>query len=182
MTEATPGRGKNGKYARTLDTAERDAEAARLRARGLGLREIGEHMGYADASGAYRAVNRALDAVPVEAVEELRALECARLDMLTEQAWAIINGAHLLVAPGGKVVHGDDGQAVADPMPALRAIAALLKISERRARLLGLDAAKKYEFTGGPVVTLEAIDLEIARMQREINEHPATFARNGSAR
>lgn len=90
-TAAGPGRSRTGEFTRTVDNAERDAHAARLRAGNLSFREIAEQLGYLDESGARRAVQRALAAVPVDAVEELRALENARLDHLLEKLAAGID-------------------------------------------------------------------------------------------
>lgn len=137
--EATPGRGKNGQYTRTVDTATKDALAARLRATGAGYRVIAARLGYETASGAHKAVQRALAAVPVEDVAELRALECERLDVLTEKLWTVLNTRYPLLAPGVELV-GSDGKPVADPAPILAAIDRLARISEQRARLLGLNA------------------------------------------
>ncbi len=78
-------RGRNGQFTRSVDSAERDAEAARLRAQNLSFREIAERLGYADDSGAHKAVSRALAAVPAPAVGELRALSTARIEYLLEK-------------------------------------------------------------------------------------------------
>lgn len=173
MSEDTLGRGKNGKFCRGLAGAERDAEAARLRAQGLAYREIAEALGYADASGAYKSVTRALNAVPAEAVDELRAVELARLDDLTRRAWAVATKTHPVVAANGRVVLGPDGEPLVDDGPVLHALDRLLKIAERRARLLGLDAAKKYEVKQ-QVVTLDAIDAAIADLRSQLAEYPET--------
>lgn len=139
MTEASPSRGKNGQFIRSLDTATKDTLAARLRATGMSYREIAAKLEYADESGAHRAVSRALAAVPVEAVNELRALECARMDEITARLWDMLNTRYPLLAPGVELV-GSDGKPVADPAPILAVVDRLLRISERRAKLLGLDA------------------------------------------
>lgn len=171
MSEDTYSRGKNGKFCRGVAGAERDAEAAHLRAQGMSYREIAEALGYADPSGAYKAVSRALAAVPVEAVDELRAVELARLDDLTSRAWVVANKTHPVVAANGRVVLGPDGEPLVDDGPVLHALDRLLKIAERRARLLGLDAAKKYEVRQ-QVVTLDAIDAAIADLRRQLDEYP----------
>ena len=132
MAEDTPSRGKNGRYCRGIAGAERDAEAARLRAQGLAYREIAEALGYSDASGAYKSVQRALSAVPAEAVAELRAVEAARLDELTRRAWAVANKTHPVVAANGRVVEGPNGEPLIDDGPVLHALDRLLKIAERR--------------------------------------------------
>jgi hypothetical protein len=50
-------------------------------------------------------------------------------------------------------------------MPVLQAIDRLLKIQERRARLLGLDAPTQHRVN---VLSEDAIDAEIARLEAEL--------------
>lgn len=73
---------------------------------------------------------------------EVRTLELARLDDLQGEATRILRATHPLVS-GGKVLSGftEEGRAIGltDDGPKLAAIDRLLKIAERRARLLGLD-------------------------------------------
>lgn len=76
-------RGNHGKYARSIDTAERDGQAARLKADGLTYTQIGDELGI-DRSAAFRAVQRALHAAVVPAANLLRTREFARLEYLWE--------------------------------------------------------------------------------------------------
>lgn len=135
----SPGRGKNGQFIRTLDTAQKDGLAAELRARSLSYKDIAVKLGYANESGAHKAVQRALAAAPAEAVAELRAIEAQRLDMLARRLWAVIDTKYPLTAPD-RVFVNKDGDSVADPRPIIAAVDRLLRISEQRRRLLGLDA------------------------------------------
>lgn len=160
----TPSRGHNGKFTRTADTARRDAEACELRARGASYQQIADRLGYGDRSLAYRAVQRALTAVVVEDVEMLRTLECERLDEMTRHAWAVMADEHVLV-DHGHVVHGPDGKPLIDWRPTLRAVDTLLKVSERRSRLLGLDAPAR---TRVQVVSESDVDAAIAELSAEI--------------
>ena len=102
---------------RLIRAAIREAEALSLRLAGYSYGEIASELGYANASGAHKAVMRALEKLhPVEKAEKLRRIEAARLDRLWRRLWA-------------KLEEGD-----------LSVVDRLLKIMERRARLLGLDA------------------------------------------
>lgn len=157
-SEASPSRGKNGQFIRSLDTATKDTLAARLRTSGMSYREIAAKLDYADESGAHRAVARALAAVPVEAVNELRAIECARLDELTARLWDVLNTRYPLLTAGVELV-GSDGRPVADPAPILAVVDRLLRISERRAKLLGLDAPVRVQHP-----TLYQLDAWIAEL------------------
>lgn len=164
-------RGTNGRFTTTIETAERDAEAAQLRARGVGYREIAERLGFEDHSGAYRAVQRALVRTVAEPAAEVRAVQVAQLDMLTQQALVVLEREHITIQQGRVVLlEGEDGvsRPVQDDGPVLAAIDRLLKIQERRAKLLGLDAPARHE-----VVTLDAIDAEIDRLSAELGRTEA---------
>ncbi len=100
--------------------AERARKAVDLRIAGATYEKIAGVLGLRTRAGAYKAVARGLAMVEKEtreASENLRALEVARLDRMQVGVWA--------AARSGDV----------------KAIAAALKIMERRAKLLGIDAA-----------------------------------------
>src|SRR4051794_28316668 len=61
---------------------ERQARALELRRAGHDYDAIAAALGYANRSGAYKAVLRALKEAMRVPAEEVRALECARLDAL----------------------------------------------------------------------------------------------------
>ncbi|MBK5937161.1 helix-turn-helix domain-containing protein [Halorhodospira halophila] len=101
-----------------INSAHRKAQALELRQSGMTYAAIGGELGISNAQ-AYRLVSAALREIREQAREEaeqLRDLEAARLDQLQHALW-------------DKALGGD-----------LRAIDRLLRISERRAKLLGLDA------------------------------------------
>lgn len=153
----TPARGPDGAFIDTLESAQRDAEAARLRSRGLSYRQIASELGYFDGSGARKAVQRALAAIRAEGAEEVRQLQLQQLDYLTTKALEVLERHHVTVS-NGRLIKVDD-QPLEDDGPVLQAIDRLLKIQERRAKLLGLDAPTQHQ-----VVTLDAIEAEIARL------------------
>ena len=134
--------GGNGRFVRTVDTAERDAEAARLRTRGYSYQQIADELGWVSRGDAYRAVQRVLADTVKEAGDEVRAIELARLDHLHTAAMDVLEREHFTVSNGPVEGH-DDG-------PVLAAIDRLLKIQERRAKLLGLDAPTKQAISIGP--------------------------------
>ena len=153
--QATWTRGGDGKFTRSADTAERDAEAARLRTRGWDYPRIAEHLGFAGRSGAYAAVQRALKLTVEEPAAEVRAMELERLDRLYEAAVGVLERHHVTVSQG-RVVQLD-GEPLPDDGPVLQAIDRLLKIQERRARLLGLDAAQKMDVSGNVSYTVVGV-------------------------
>ncbi len=98
---------------------DRELKVLELRRAGLTWQRIAEQVGYADHSGAYLAYKRALKRVLQQPAEELRQAEIDRLDRLQLAAWP-------------NAMKGDNS-----------AIATVLRIMERRAKLLGLDMPVK---------------------------------------
>lgn len=152
MTD-TPHDGR-GRFVRTTTTAERDAQAARLRDTGLGYKEIAEQLGFADKGNAWRAVQRALTAIVQEPAEQLRATEAARLDELYVEALEILERDHVTVSHG-KVIEGPDGRPLLDDGPKLAAIDRARQIRESYRKLVGADAPKQLD-----VALEQRIDLD----------------------
>jgi hypothetical protein len=146
---------------RRINIAQRRAQAVKLRLAGMRYEDIATQLGYTTRGAAAQDVQRALAAEISEPAEELRAIEVQRLDMLWHTAMKVLTRQHVTVS-NGKVVYLD-GTPVKDDGPVLHAIDRLLRIQERRAKLLGLDAPKQFE-----VVSLDAVELEIKRLNEEI--------------
>ena len=136
-----------GRKGQSEQAAARRVEALNLRMAGASYRQIGARLGISEAQ-AHKDVARELDRLAAEAQEaaqQVLALELARLDM-----------AQLAIAQ--QVRNGNLG-----------AIDRWLRIGERRARLLGLDAPTRQEIKGtiGPVqITAPALE----QAARELNE------------
>lgn len=196
-----PPRDGDGQFRQTLDNAIRDAKACRMKERGLTYAEIAEEMGYADKSGAFRAVKRALRSVQVEAATDLRKLMLAQLDDQFKVAFDIANRKHPLVAgkdakivfrsetvavlgPDGLPSIDDHGHPVTrvertmvdDPRPVLAALAEMRQIMVRRSKLLGLDAPSKSRVE---VITIDQLDAEMARLAAEVEALETTAAAEG---
>lgn len=107
------------------------SQAVQLRAEGKTYQEIADILGYADHTGARKAVLSGLASIKQEPAQELRDIELARLDALWQKAW---------------------DKAMAGSMPA---IDRCLKIQARRAALMGLDAPKEVDVK---VTVLEEAD------------------------
>ena len=101
--------------AKAIAVMDRKAEALTLRRRGMKYREIADKLGYATPGGAYKAVRSAMDATIREPADELRQHELGRLEELHQAVW-------------DKALEGN-----------LNAIDRVLKVAERRAKLVGLD-------------------------------------------
>jgi hypothetical protein len=178
-----PTRGGNGRFSRSIKTARRDAEAAALRDQGLTYQQIADELDMGNKGDAYHAVERAIASLPREPAEAVRAIELQRLDAMYRAAMGVLQREHVTVSHGHVIrrqvgVERDadgierldmDGnpiplfEDILDDGPILAAIDRLLKIQERRAKLLGLDAPAKLE-----VLTLDAIDAEIRKLQSEL--------------
>lgn len=171
-----PARGGNGQFVRSLDTAERDAKAARLRARGASLQQIVDALGYADKSHARQGITRALDATVREPADELRAVLSDRLDTLTRSAWTILESDQPVVATSGRVVTDTDGQPIPDRSLKLSAIRELRALADQLAKLHGANAPVRVEAEIGPrVIPLEEMraSVELLRQQVEAEERAA---------
>jgi len=108
---------------RRIGISLKQAQALELRKAGASYKAIAERVGFKNAARAYEAVKAALQKTLRPPADELRQMECERLDALLLALWP---QAH----------QGNHG-----------AIDRVLKIMERRARLLGLDAPTKTDLT-----------------------------------
>jgi hypothetical protein len=164
--------------AQRAKTAERRKVAIDMRMAGASWDQIAEKLDYSSRGAACQDVNRALEANIAEqatVVEVLRETELQRLDILWADAWAVLKREHVTVSHG-KVVYDDrTGEPMLDDGPVLQAVNTLLKIQERRAKYLGLDAPTKVE-----AITVDAIDAEIARLAAELEANQAGEAADAS--
>ena len=107
-----------------VNAHERTIQALELRKAGFTYSVIAEKLGYTGKAAAWDAVNRALKQLKREPAEGVLALELERLDALYKSMYP-------------QALKGNLG-----------AVDRCLKISERRARLLGLDAPVKSDISG----------------------------------
>lgn len=118
------GHGEPKASERRIEAVDRQRQALELKKAGVDYRTIASRLGYGGPSGAHKAVMTALKALVQEPAEALRTLELSRIDTMLLGVWP-------------RARSGDDA-----------AIATVLRLMERRARLLGLDAPQKRELTG----------------------------------
>ena len=104
-----------------IDTRKRDARVFELRIQGFTFEQIASEVGYQGASGAWQAYQRVKESHIFESIDEARQLELMRLDELQFAIW-------------DRAIDGD--------LPAAHCV---LKIMDRRAKLLGLDKPAKIE-------------------------------------
>lgn len=153
--------------ARRADIADRRAKLIKYRLAGRSYEEIYRELGYGSTQAARKDFTRALEQNIAEqrtSMEVYREAELLRLDQLTLEAVKVLARRHFVVAPGGKIAHHPEtGQPLEDDSVRLAAIDRLIKIQDRRAKLLGLDAPQRME-----VLTLDAVDAEIQRLTDEL--------------
>ena len=147
---------------------DRDYHAARLRAEGWRYHRIAAEMGYDTEGGAYKAVQRGLKRAIAEPMAEARHLQLAALDELARTAWEVLHRDHVVVS-AGKVVELN-GEPLRDDGPVLAAIDRLLRIGERQAKLLGIDAPAEGKVDSARV--REVVDHLVAIVEGEIKPVP----------
>jgi hypothetical protein len=133
-----------------LDFKQRDARVFELRIKGHTFDQIAGEVGYSGPSGAWQAYQRIKSETIFESIDEARQLELMRLDEMQLAVW-------------DRAINGD--------LPAAHCV---LKIMDRRAKLLGLDKPEKVEvnrwdFSG------EDLDAEVQRIATMINEREDQF-------
>lgn len=120
-----------------IRAAERQARVLELAKAGYAFREIAAKVGYTNPGAAHNAFRAALKATLRPAGAEYRKVELQRLDEMHKPLWA----------------RAQDGD--------LQAQAQVLRLMERRAALLGLDAPRRQELMGadgGPIELAAAVD------------------------
>ena len=103
------------------ELVDREIKVLELRRAGLTWQRISEETGYADASGAYLAYKRAIKRTMQQPADELREQELDRIDRLQLALWP-------------KAMKGDNAS-----------VNTIVRLMERRARLLGLDTPIKIQ-------------------------------------
>jgi hypothetical protein len=109
---------------RILAAHDRQLQALELRKNGRDYRYIATSLEYAGPSGAYKAVMTALTETLREPADDVRKLELDRLDALLEAIWPLALS------------------------PDLKAQEQVLRLMDRRAKYLGLDAPVKVDIEG----------------------------------
>jgi hypothetical protein len=144
MTTRT--RDGKGRFDRDPNTVKRDAEAAALRAKSMSYKKIGEALGMSTSS-AHEAVQRSLTDTLAEPAANLRQLEREKLDRLEQLVHAELERQHFVIANGKIMYIGEEP--LHDTGAVLACVDRLVKISESRRKLLGLDSATKVDVSGG---------------------------------
>jgi hypothetical protein len=137
-----------------LAREQQEARALEMRFAGASYEQIRQKLGIGSKATAHAVVRRAIArsrAAVRGDLDDLRDLEALRLDRLLQAAWpdAI-----------GRVVDG--ARTPADT----KAMQLVVKLMERRAKLLGLDAPVKTEITGANGAAIQVEDARSALAQK----------------
>lgn len=130
-----------------LSALERQRVALELRKQGFTYEEIGTHLGVTR-QAAHQMVKRAIKVISEEVHEtadDVLQIELQRLDRMLIRLWR-------------QAFPKDENAEVNH-----RIVETMLKIMDRRAKYLGLDAATKHE-----VLTLDNIDNQIKKLESEL--------------
>jgi len=140
-------RGNQKTSKRKIAQSEREAKALELRKAGYDLNYIARECGFKGRSGAYHAIKRAIERITTEPALEVRELELHRLDHLQRLCW-------------DRVL--DEGE--------IELVDKLLRIMDRRAKLLGLDSPVKVAPTNpaGDSPYSNLSDEDLLKMYRKL--------------
>jgi hypothetical protein len=121
------------------DVRKREHDAVQLALAGATYQQIADQLGFSSRGNAWRTVQRVLARVDAEDAAALRTVEGGRLDRMQTAVWA-------------NAVKGD-----------VKAVGAVLRIMERRARLFGLDAPIQVDAR-----ISDATDAQIAELAEQL--------------
>jgi len=136
------------------ETLEKERKVLEYRRGGLTFDLIAERLGYASASGAHKAYLSACNRIVYEDVIEVRKSEMDRLDIAQAAIWGDLTETQNV-----------------DANTRARLVMALIKIMERRARLLGLDMPTKAQVEVS-IYDRDTIDAEVQRLVAILNSQP----------
>jgi hypothetical protein len=128
----------------SIAAAEKRRAALLARQKGHSWAEVAAVAGYASAGSAHQAAMQALRDIPREAADEVRRIE---LETLNE----------LQVALRAKL----------EEKPSTFLVDSILRVMERRAKMLGIDAPLAIRTE---VVTVDAVDAEIQRLEAQLED------------
>lgn len=131
---------------KAAEARARETDAFTLREAGLTFDEIAKRLNYRDRGAAHKAYQRALQRAEPQSSDDARALEVARLDRLHRALWPA-------------ALKGDT--AAADRV---------LRVAERRSRLLGLDTLPATKGASNAESGIDPVDDLAARRRQRLAE------------
>ena len=150
---------------RKIETREQDARALEMRRRDLSYAQIAANLGFASTNASFQSMKRAIKDLYAEDTNGQRSLELERLEDMLRVLVRVALSKHGAVASNGKLILDEQGQPVYDDATNVQAAMAVVKLSESRRKLLGLDASAKSRVH---VITEDVVDAEIAKLTAEL--------------
>lgn len=157
---------------------ERDAEAARLKALGWSILDIAKHLKLDQPNPEHAevrtaaAIRRAMARAVRFAGDEERHLQLQSLDEMELRLWQLLDEGMILVQQG-RIIMADDAP-MDDKRFNLEVLDRILKVKDQRAKLLGTYAPTRVES-----ITIDSVEAEIERLQKELAATPADRAIEG---
>ncbi|MFF4552722.1 hypothetical protein [Streptomyces sp. NPDC001422] len=158
-----------GRFAPGLDTAQRDARAAELRAENWKLDDIARELGYHDRSHARTGIQRALREIVKGPAEKLLAVYADRLEDIFQRTMEIAEADHVMVSHG-RVITDADGNPLRDHAPVLAAFREARSALADVRKMVGLDQPTRVDAT---VHQVTQQDIELQEMLREAKAQAA---------
>jgi hypothetical protein len=171
--------GGNGHWAKDVDAAERSAQAALMRSRGMYWKDIAAQLGYASPGAAYDAAQRFWIEQPKQTVAQIREEFRMKLDGLEQELRDIIARPHYVVASvpnlGPELVKGPpdaegNAQYLIDDAPIMNAVDKIRALVETQLKFMpGVASATKVQVITDDDLAdaLEAERSELAQLESQ---------------
>lgn len=145
-------------------TAERDAVILGMRREGMSQAEIARRTGLEQGTVA-KAIKRGVNDLMEQSAAESRGLERLRYDWLEKVLVDTIRGRYYVVNNGRVMLDPCDPEdtPLEDPKPRIEAAGVLIRLWERRSKLLGMDMPQQHE-----VRHITEVDADIERLLGEL--------------
>lgn len=156
--------------------AEQRAEAYRLKLRGLSDREVARRLGVSHTT-IQNWTREEAESIVMPLAAELRKVQLERLGEMRQAALEVLERFHYTVSHG-RLITDVDGEPLEDDAPRLQAIDRLLRVEERIAKLMGLDAPSRAEVEARVEPQPAELQALINRAREQVAEDEA-FLREG---
>jgi hypothetical protein len=150
---------------RSIETMDRDAQAADLYRKGLNYRQIAAQMGWKNQASAFEAVRRSAADASREANAEVLQILLDRLQDYRRAAWRVLSATHVVTSASGKIIRDENGHALTDHMPVLHALDRLHRYDIEEAKLRDLYPAAKSRVE---IITSDTVEANIALLESQL--------------
>jgi hypothetical protein len=137
--------------------AQLKAEVVRLKDSGKSFAEVGAQLGISKPF-AHKVYWQAVAEVPQPAVNEMRAQQNERLEMVLRRLEDIADRDHVVIS-GGEIVRDKEGQPMRDSGPEMQALRDLRATVEAQAKLNGTNAPAQVTVNGQITYQVNGVDL-----------------------